>query len=99
MIDRHYRLVPVFGGSGFIGRYVCEQLLDSGVRVRVASRDPRSAHYIQPPSQGGSPGMIGADVTNRKSVREAVEGADAVINLEKRPGRHGCANARGGRSG
>src|ERR1044072_4003555 len=81
MIDRDYRLVTVFGGSGFIGRYVCEQLLDSGVRVRVASRDPRSAHYIQALKQVGQLGMVRADVTNRKSVREAVEGADAVINL------------------
>ena len=81
MIDRDTRLVTVFGGSGFIGRYVCEQLLDSGVRVRVASREPRSAHYIQPLSQVGQLGMVRADVTNRQSVGEAVAGADAVINL------------------
>jgi len=81
MIDRDYRLVTVFGGSGFIGRYVCEQLLDSGVRVLVASREPRSAHYIQPLGQVGQLGFVRADVTNKKSVREAVEGADTVINL------------------
>ena len=81
MIDRDYRLVTVFGGSGFIGRYVCEQLLDSGVRVRVASRDPRSAYFIQPLGQVGQLGLVRADVTNKKSVGEAVEGADAVINL------------------
>jgi NADH dehydrogenase len=81
MIDRDYRLVTVFGGSGFIGRYVCEQLLESGVRVRVASRNPRSAHYIQPLSQVGQLGMVRADVTNRESVGEAVAGADAVVNL------------------
>ena len=81
MIDRDYKLVTVFGGSGFIGRYVCEQLLDSGVRIRVASRDPRSAYYIQPLSQVGQWGSVRADVTNKKSVRRAVEGADVVINL------------------
>jgi NADH dehydrogenase len=81
MIDREYKLVTVFGGSGFIGRYVCEQLLGSGVRVRVASRDPRAAYYIQPLGQVGQLGLVRADVTNRDSVREAVDGADAVINL------------------
>ena len=81
MIDRDYKLVTVFGGSGFIGRYVCEQLLDSGVRIRVASRDPRSAYYIQPLSQVGQWGSVRADVTNKKSVGRAVEGADVVINL------------------
>lgn len=81
MIDRDYRLVTVFGGSGFIGRYVCEQLLDAGVRIRVASRKPRTAHYLQTLAQVGQWGLVRADVTNKKSLREAVEGADAVINL------------------
>jgi uncharacterized protein YbjT (DUF2867 family) len=81
MIDRDYKLVTVFGGSGFIGRYVCEQLLERGVRVRLASRKPRTANYIQPLGQVGQWGLVLADVTNRDSVREAVEGADAVVNL------------------
>jgi len=81
MIDRDYRLVTIFGGSGFIGRYVCEQLLDAGVRIRLASRNPRMAYYLQPLAQVGQWGLVRADVTNAKSVRAAVEGADAVVNL------------------
>ena len=81
MIDRDYRLVTVFGGSGFIGRYVCEQLLDAGVRIRLASRNPRMAYYLQPLAQVGQWGLARADVTNVNSVRSAVEGADAVVNL------------------
>ena len=53
MIERNEQLVTVFGGSGFIGRYVCEQLFRAGVRVRVASRDPRNAYFIQPLGQVG----------------------------------------------
>ena len=48
MISQAEELVTVFGGGGFIGRYVCEYLLRSGVRVRVAQRDPRKAFFIQP---------------------------------------------------
>lgn len=81
MIDREYRLVTVFGGGGFIGRYVCEELLTADVRVRVASRDPGRAHFIQPLAQIGQWGVARADVTDPKAVREAVEGATAVINL------------------
>ena len=81
MIDREYKLVTVFGGSGFIGRYVCEQLFDAGVRVRIASRNPRCAYFIQPLGQVGRFGFVAADVTNRDSVRRAVQGSDAVINL------------------
>src|SRR5439155_26422445 len=81
MIDRSEALVTVFGGDGFIGRYVCELLLRSGVRVRVASRDPRNSYFIQPLGQVGQFGFVQADITDPASVRRAVEGTSAVINL------------------
>lgn len=74
-------LVTVFGGGGFIGRYVCEMLLKSGARVRVASREPKRAHFIQPLGQVGQFGFVRADITDEASVAAAVRGASAVINL------------------
>jgi uncharacterized protein YbjT (DUF2867 family) len=81
MIERYDELVTVFGGDGFIGRYACEFLLRSGVRVRVASRDPRNSYFIQPLGQVGQFGFVQADVTNADSVRRAVDGTSAVVNL------------------
>jgi uncharacterized protein YbjT (DUF2867 family) len=81
MLERAEELVTVFGGGGFIGRYVCEFLLKSGVRVRVAQRNPRQAYIIQPLGQVGQFGFVQADITDRKSVRRAIEGATAVVNL------------------
>jgi NADH dehydrogenase len=81
MIERFEELVTVFGGDGFIGRYVCENLFRSGVRVRVASRDPRNSYFIQPLGQVGQFGFVKADITNRDAVRRALEGATAAVNL------------------
>lgn len=81
MINQQNRIVTVFGGGGFIGRYLCEILFEREARVRVACRNPRSAHFIQPLAQVGQWGLVRADVTDKKSVRAAVEGASAVINL------------------
>ena len=81
MIERNEELVTVFGGGGFVGRYVCEFLLKSGVRVRVAQRDPRQAYIIQPLAQVGQYGVVKADVTNAESVRHALRGATAAVNL------------------
>ncbi|GAA4753789.1 complex I NDUFA9 subunit family protein [Sphingomonas daechungensis] len=78
------KLVTVFGGGGFIGRYVCEQLFEyseHNVRLRVVTREPRQANYIQPLGQVGQFGFVRADVTDRASVRRALEGAWGVINL------------------
>ena len=81
MIDRGDELVTVFGGGGFIGRYVCEILLRSDRRVRIASRNPRSAHFIQPLAQVGQIGFVRADITDRDSIARAVDGATSVVNL------------------
>src|SRR6185369_10664730 len=81
MIDRSEELVTVFGGGGFIGRYVCEFLLKSGVRVRVAQRNPKQAYIIQPLGQVGQFGFERADVGDSESVRRAIRGSSAVVNL------------------
>ncbi len=81
MINPDNRIVTVFGGGGFIGRYVCEELFDRQARVRIACRDPRSAYFLQPLANVGQFGFVRADVTDAGSVRVAVDGATAVINL------------------
>ena len=81
MITSSPRLVTVFGGGGFIGRYVCEALLKSGARVRVAQRNPKQAFFLQPLGGMGQLDIVRADVTNSASVVGAVTGADAVVNL------------------
>ena len=74
-------IVTVFGGGGFIGRYVCEALLKAGARVRVAERDPRKAFYLQPLGQVGQVSAVIADIRKPATIDLAVQGASAVINL------------------
>jgi uncharacterized protein YbjT (DUF2867 family) len=81
MIEPNEQLVTIFGGAGFIGRYVCEFLFRSGIRVRVATRDPRNDYFLQPLAQVGQFGFEKADITRLDSVRNAVKSATAVVNL------------------
>jgi len=81
MYDKRSGLVTVIGGGGFIGRYVCETLFKTGIRVRVAERHPRRAYFLQPLAAIGQLDLVKADVRNRDSVARAVDGASAVINL------------------
>lgn len=74
-------LVTVFGAGGFLGRYVTQSLLKTGVRVRGAERDPRRAWFLKPLGPLGQFQSVRADVTDKASVAAAVQGADAVINL------------------
>lgn len=74
-------LVTVFGGGGFVGRYVCGELLKAGVRVRVAERRPKAAFAVKALGTVGQTQFAAADITRPDTVRRAVAGANVVINL------------------
>ncbi|MBU3077714.1 complex I NDUFA9 subunit family protein [Sphingomonas quercus] len=74
-------LVTVFGGGGFLGRYVAQELLRRRARVRIAERRPRDAWFIKPLGALGQTEFVAADVRRREGVIRAVDGSDAVINL------------------
>lgn len=74
-------IVTVFGGSGFVGKYVVRALCRAGKRVRVAMRRPHLGHELRVMGDVGQVQLVQANVRNRESVARAVEGADAVINL------------------
>lgn len=75
------KLVTVFGGDGFIGRHTVRALAQAGYRVRVAVRRPDLAGHLQPMGGVGQIHAVQANVRYPDSVKAAVAGADAVVNL------------------
>ena len=74
-------IVTVFGGSGFIGRYAARVLVEQGWRVRVACRRMNTAQDVRLAGPPGWVDIVQANVRHEASVRAAIEGADAVVNL------------------
>jgi uncharacterized protein YbjT (DUF2867 family) len=71
--------VAVLGGSGFVGRNVCETLAARGYRVRVATRDRERAKrqlILLPTAE-----VERVDVHDPAALARFVRGAEAVINL------------------
>lgn len=75
------RLITLFGGGGFVGRYVAQALLATGARVRIAQRDPRRAFFLKPLGGLGQVQFVAADVTRPETIARALKGSDAVVNL------------------
>ena len=75
------RLVTVFGGSGFVGRHVVRALAQAGWRVRVATRRPDLAFFLQPAGKVGQIHAVQANIRYPDSIAAAVREAYAVINL------------------
>ena len=74
------KLVTIYGGSGFVGRYVARRMAKAGWRVRVAVRNPNEAMFVRPYGVVGQVEPILCNVRNDASVRAAMHGADAVVN-------------------
>jgi uncharacterized protein YbjT (DUF2867 family) len=74
-------LVTVFGGSGFVGSQVVRALARQGLRVRVAVRQPHLAHTMRLMGDVGQIEVVQANVRVADSVRRALEGAVACVNL------------------
>lgn len=81
MVQKIDRLVTVFGGGGFIGRYVVQNLFRAGWRVRICGRDPRQAYFLTTQGGLGQTQLVAADIRKPAGVERAVAGADAVVNL------------------
>ena len=74
------KLVTIFGGSGFVGRYVAERMAKKGWRVRVAVRRPNEALFVRQYGAVGQVEPVLCNIRDDASVLAAAAGADAVVN-------------------
>ena len=70
----------MFGGSGFLGRYIVRALVREGWRIRVAVRRPDLAAFLQPIGGVGQIQPVQANLRFPESIAAAIEGATAVVN-------------------
>lgn len=79
--SRAQRRVTVFGGSGFLGRYIVERLADRGDVLTVAVRDPEAAKFLKPLGDVSQVTPVRCPIQDEAGVAAAVADAQAVINL------------------
>ncbi|MBI4707955.1 MAG: NAD(P)-dependent oxidoreductase [Candidatus Omnitrophica bacterium] len=64
----------VFGGSGFIGSHVADNLADRGYKVSVF--DKQKSPYLS-----GAKEFVQGDILNKKEVEKTVKGSDIIYNF------------------
>jgi len=79
--DQDRKVATVFGGAGFLGRYIVPKLAARGYVVRVVGRDPLAGAYLQTQGGVGQIVPLAASITEDAAVARAVAGAALVVNL------------------
>jgi NADH dehydrogenase len=74
------KLVTIYGGSGFVGRYISRRMAKEGWRVRVAVRRPNEAMHVKPYGVPGQVEPVFCNIRDDASVAAVMQGADAVVN-------------------
>lgn len=74
------KLVTIYGGSGFVGRYIARRMAKEGWRVRVAVRNPNEALHVKPYGAVGQVEPVFCNIRDDASVAAAMHSADAVVN-------------------
>lgn len=86
------KLVTIYGGSGFLGRYIARRMAKEGWRVRVAVRRPNEALFVKPYGAVGQVEPVFCNIRDDASVRAAMAGAEAVVNCVGTFDRRGANN-------
>ena len=74
------KFVTIFGGSGFVGRYVARRMAQEGWRVRVACRRPNEALFVRSYGEVGQVEPVFCNIRDDASVKAALAGASAAVN-------------------
>ncbi|SDJ13542.1 complex I NDUFA9 subunit family protein [Aliiruegeria lutimaris] len=74
------KLVTIFGGSGFVGRYIARRMAKEGWRVRVATRVPDENLFVRTFGEVGQVEPVACNIRDEDSVRDVIHGADALVN-------------------
>ena len=83
------KLVTIYGGSGFVGRYVARMMAADGWRVRIAVRRPDEALFTRTYGAVGQVVPVLCNIRDAASVKLAMQDADAVINCANLTGKEG----------
>lgn len=73
-------VVTVFGGTGFVGRYVVRELVKAGYAVQVISRHPKRAIRTLPLGYQTRVIYRYGDISNPRSFQDYIAGSHAIIN-------------------
>ena len=79
-LEANSPIATVFGGSGFVGKYIVRRLVKCGWRVRVAVRNPNNAIFLKTFGEIGQVEVFRCSIFDPMAVSQCISGSTVVIN-------------------
>lgn len=73
--------VVIFGGSGFLGKYIVKHLADLGYSVKIFSRNQEKAKQLKLCGHPGQIVIVGGYILDESVISQHIKGCDVVVNL------------------
>lgn len=74
------KIATVFGGTGFVGRYVVENLAKAGATVRVVTRHQQSAYFLRTAGAVGQIVPVSISYRKAEEIDQVIAGSTFVVN-------------------
>ena len=72
--------ITIFGGTGFLGRYIVNRLAKLGYLINVITRSPNEAIFLKTSGNVGQISLIKGSFNNLEEVSSYLKETDVVIN-------------------
>ncbi|MDP1724181.1 MAG: complex I NDUFA9 subunit family protein [Alphaproteobacteria bacterium] len=74
------KVITIYGGSGFLGRYITQELAELGAIIRVGVRYPEEAAFLKPMGSVAQITPIAFNITSPETIDALAKDADILIN-------------------
>lgn len=73
--------ITIFGGTGFLGRHLIKHLCNDDCIIKVPTRNPAKAYFLQPSGDVGQISAVKFNLSDHKQIKNLIDDADIIINL------------------
>ena len=80
-MQNNQKIICLFGGGGFLGKYLMRQLTRLDYRVKVATRNPYLKGYLKPLGNPGQIELFKINIFNSEDLKQVLKNCDFAINL------------------
>ena len=73
-------IITIFGGTGFLGRYIVNRLAKLGYIINVVTRFPNEANFLKTSGNVGQINLVKGSFRDLRGVSSLLTGSEIVIN-------------------